>query len=183
MFASNDNITLSCINVLNKDLKIIDFNLSFPLYDTDLEIPDDVIEVSIFESHLGRNNYGYVVYKICVGEVTSIEEIANSNEPYLFDRRAFSNIKRVDDKLCYYTNSDNVHLIYEQLNSDDIVVKDVNELKMVLINISNNFKCIKEAIDSIRHSDDIMDYSIEEEISENRYKMCLERRKAEEKSQ
>lgn len=173
MFRNGDKLTLSCINVINKGGKIIDYHISFPLEDSDFDIPEDVVEMSIFEGH---DDIGYLSFKICVGDITNLYKICNDKEgAYLFERRAFSDIKSPDDDICYYNDSNNVHIVFSKINEGDIVVSDIEELKRVLINISNNFKSIKDSIVMMKNTD-FIDYSVSLEDSNKRLKMCIDRR-------
>ena len=176
MFRYGDKLTLSGINVVNKNGDIIDYHLSFPLEDTDFDIPKDVVEISIFEGH---DDIAYLSFKICVGDITNIYKICEDKQNvYLFEKRAFSEIKSPGDDICYYKDSNNAFVVFSKINIGDIVVSNIEELKMVLINISNRFKCIKNSIDMIR-SNDFIDYSVSDELSNKRLEMCINRRKNE----
>ncbi|MBP5683900.1 MAG: hypothetical protein J6X02_01420 [Bacilli bacterium] len=97
MFRYGDKLTLSGINVVNKNGDIIDYHLSFPLEDTDFDIPEDVVEISIFEGH---DDIAYLSFKICVGDITNIYKICEDKQNvYLFEKRAFSEIKSPGDDI------------------------------------------------------------------------------------
>ena len=173
MFRCGDKLTLSCVNVVNRDGKIVDYNLSFPLEDSDFDIPNDVVEVSIFEAH---DDVGYISFKILVGEITDIEKICEDKyNAYMFDKRAFNEIKSIDDRLCYYYDPDGFYYVFAKVNEGDIVVSNIEELKMELIYISNHFKNIKDSIATIRDCE-CNDYSIPSELSDKRLEMCINRR-------
>ena len=75
MFHYEDNITLTVDNIINKNGDITNYKLSFPIIEDELNIPDDIIEVSVFECNEGYDIIGYEVFKICVGNITSLNEI------------------------------------------------------------------------------------------------------------
>ncbi len=181
MFGFNDKVTLTGINTINQNGEIIDYIISFPITDYDFDIPEETIQISIFEGHLGRENYGYTAFKICVGEITSIEEICekqNNNIKFL-NKDIAKSIKNVDDKLCYYEDKDGKYIIFARIDDGDVYVKDIRELKKVLITISNNFENIQSAVTNIRKAKEQIDYSLTDEdqkITEKRREMCKKER-------
>jgi len=178
MLGCSDKITLCAINFTNKDGEIINYHLSFPLKE-DFEIPEDVIQVSIFEAHQGFSNYGFTAFNIYVGNITTIKgtiDHYNTGKGY---KVIPDKIKSVDAKLCYYNDNHDNWIVFAKINEGDIVVKDLQELKMILITISNNFENIKEAIGNIKNANGIVDYSLTDEdnkLSKRRLKVCVRER-------
>ena len=178
MLGLNDKITLCAINFTNKNGEIINYHLPFPIKE-DFELPDDIIQVSIFETHQGICNYGFTAFNIYIGEITTIEGIckfANSGRSYhiIPDK-----IGKIDAKLCYYIDDKGKYIVFAKINHNDIVVKDLHELKRVLMKISNNFENIKNAINNIRNAYDKVDYRLtdeDNELSKKRIKVCVRER-------
>lgn len=181
MLGCSDKITLCAINFTNKDGEIVNYHLPFPIKE-DFELPNDIIGVSIFETHLGICNYGFTAFNIYVGNITTIKgtiDHYNTGKGY---KIIPDNIKSIDDKLCYYNDNHDNWIVFAKINEGDIVVKDLEELKMVLITISNNFENIKEAISNIKKANEITNYSLtteDEEIMKKRREVCIRERKKE----
>lgn len=149
MFGYSDKISLSVINALDKDGNIIDFQLSFPISE-DFEIPDNILQVSIFEMRQDIGYQGFNSFKIFIGTCSSIDEMYEAG---ILDKtviRENLHIKRLDKKICYFDNEKGNHVIYTTVDRGDIVVKNKDEMKNVLINISNEFASIKSSIARIK---------------------------------
>ena len=151
MFGYNDKLTLTTINTINKKGEIINYNLSFPIDKEELSIPEDVIQMSIFEYHEGREIYGHETSKICVGKTTSIYHIYKSQgQNYVFRDKLFDNIESPDDTLCYYDDSNGKHIVFSKINDEDIVVRNIDELKETLLFISKEFQNINDSSSKIK---------------------------------
>ena len=147
MFRYNDKLTLMAINFLNKKGDISNYRLSFPIDKEKLDIPKDIIKLSIFEYHEGYETYGHEIFKICVGNLTSIARICKNHEyNYDFLGNIAGSIKSPNDKLCYYDNELGKRIIFAKINEEDRVVSNIGELKDTLIDISDNFMNIKTSI-------------------------------------
>lgn len=151
MFRYNDKITLIATNAINKDGKIIDYILSFPITEDNLVIPEDVIQMSILEYHEGYQNYGYESFKICVGKTTSIKEMCELQKDNIeFYAHVLNSVETSNDKLCYLDDSTGKYSIFAKINDGDIVVENIEQLKDALILISNNFQKIKSSVLAIK---------------------------------
>ena len=150
MFHYNDKVTLTAANSINKDGKITNFNLSFPIKNDNFIVPEDIIQIYIYEC-TDNSFLGSISFKICVGRTTNLSTLVNSKEQFSFlDRNISIGINRVDDKLCYYDDDNGKHVIFAKINKGDIVVRDTEELKNLLINISNEFLNIKTSVSKIK---------------------------------
>ena len=118
MFHYNDKVTLTAANSVNKDGKITNFNLSFPIKNDNFIVPEDIIQIYIYEC-TDNSFLGSISFKICVGRTTNLSTLINLKEQFSFLDR-------------------------------DIVVKDTEELKKLLIYISNEFLNIKTSISKIK---------------------------------
>ena len=178
MLEYNDKMTLTGINAINKKGKIIDYNLVFPLKNDDFCLPEDIVEISIFEYHEGYENYGFKALKICLGKITSIREICESHDDNIkFERRVFEEIVTPDDNLCYF-DEDGQKIVFSKINPGDIVTKNLDDFKSALISVSDNYRIIKSAIERIRlyrPYDDTLSEE-EKELSEKRRQMCIKQR-------
>ena len=150
MFRYNDKITLTASNSINKDGKIINFNLSFPIKSDDFIVPEDIIQLSVYE-YSDNPFFGSIAFKICVGETTNLYALINSKEQFSFlDRNIAVGIEHVDDKLCYYDDNNGKHIIFASVEQGDIIVKDTEELKELLIYSSNELSKIKTSVSKIK---------------------------------
>ena len=178
MLGCNDKITLCAINFTNKNGEIINYHLKFPI-DAYFEIPEDIIQVSIFETHQGICNYGFTAFNIYVGDITTIKETIdhyNSGKGY---KIIPDKIKSIDTKLCYYNDEHDNWIIFAKVNNNDVVVKDANELKSILINISNSFENLQNSINNIKNPKPKYDYNWtneDTELSKKRYEVCVKER-------
>lgn len=182
MLGYSDKFTLTTINAISKDGKKLDYVLSFPLEDNDFYIPDDIIEISIFEYHEGYTNYGFIPFKIYVGKTTSIKEIVDSHKENIsFFAGVTDTIKNTEDRLCYFLDDKENKKVFARLNDGDIVVEDTDGLRDALITISNNFQNIKNSVSRIRQYKSEADSSIETEeeqiLRKKRIQMCINQRK------
>ena len=151
MFGYNEKVTLTGNNIINKDGKFVDSVIKFPIDEESLNIPDDVIQMSIYEGYDGKVTYIGESFKIYVGGITSLREICDSNKENvsMLDHDVFKKIKSVDDKVCYYETDGYWH-VFAHVNDGDIVVKNIDELKNVLVFISNRFNNIQKSIVDVK---------------------------------
>ena len=156
MFGHNEWVTLTVLNAVNKENQVTDLIISLPLEDDiNLDIPDDIIQVSLFEYHDGRTPYGNEAFKICVGKETSIRKICKNKEVEIseFTPYAFDAIESADDRLCYFVNDEGKHIVFAKLDEDDILVSDTMELKFILYFISDKFRQIEYSLIDIKSID------------------------------
>ena len=155
MFGYNDNFRLTATNTINKEGKMINYTLSFPVSEEDLIIPDNVIQMSILEYHEGYQNYGYESFKICVGKTTSIKEMCELQKDNIeFYGNVLNSIETPNDKLCYIDDLADKYSIFAKINDGDIVVESIEQLKDTLILISRNFQNIKDSVLAIKYNDE-----------------------------
>ena len=176
MFRQSDKMTLSVINVTDKNGKIIDLHLPFPIKDESFEIPKNIVKVSIFEYHQNVVSDGFIAFNIYVGKITTLASLAEENKRCVVIPR---DIKHIDDKLCYYTDLDNKKVAFAKINPGDKVVADTEELHDILLRISRNFAQIKNAISSIKDTEqeECAIYEEDDVLSKKRLRMCISRRK------
>ena len=149
MFGYEDKITLSAINAINKDGEIIDFHLSFPI-EYDFDVPENILQMSIFEMRQDIGINGFNSFKIFIGTASSIDNMLEDGRLKNTVIRENLHIERLDRSICYFDNEKGEHVIYSTVNPGDIVVKDIEEMKKILISISNEFGSIKSSIQRIK---------------------------------
>ena len=152
MFKQQDKVTLSAINAINKDEEIIDYVLPLPIADSDFFIPEDIIQLSIFEYHEGIHTYGYEAFKICIGKTITVRQICELHMNNVeFINKSFEKINDLDDQLCYFVDDNGRYHVFAKLNAGDIIVKDIEDMKEVLIFISERFNRIKNSLFEIKN--------------------------------
>ena len=146
MFASNDKIVLSLVNI--KNFKNVYLDCSYTLPE---EIPKDILNnigsIDVFEYHEGVINNGFIAFSIYVGEKGTLDELITSNKKILIK----DNIKIEDlNKPILYRIKDNKIIIMNELKDNDIVVNNQEELKQIITKLSTEFTNLKNTIKRIR---------------------------------
>ncbi len=122
MFGYNNKITLTGINAINKEGKLIDYRIKFPFNNSNVYVPNDIVQISIFEYH-EHESVAYEAFKIYVGKITTISEICQREEHNIkFINNTLVNINSIDDKLCYYDDENGKHIIFAKINDGDVLV-------------------------------------------------------------
>lgn len=150
MFGNNDKITLTLVNAMDKNGRLLPFVLSLPVGDKDIVIPENVLKMDVFESNITFQEYGSVAFSIYVGKVSTVMSLFNENKNNLKISKGLNHIEDVDMPICYYTSDDGRNIIFAKVNDNDIVVKDTEELKKVIVNISKHFTKIKNEVSKIK---------------------------------
>ena len=150
MLGNNDKITLTLVNAMDRDGKLLPFSLSLPVGSKDIVIPENVLKIDVFESNITFQEHGIVVFSIYVGKVSTVMSLFNEKKNHLEISKVLNRIKDVDTPICYYTSDDGRNIIFAKVNDNDIVVKDTEELKKVIVNISKHFTKIKNEVSKIK---------------------------------
>lgn len=172
MFGVNDRTSLTGINVFNKNKKLSGYVLKFPFNVEELDIPEDMVQMTIFENDSGYVNFGHAVFKICIGDITTLAAVNNNSEeerleffPGLFDE-----LDGTDNKIFYFIDDTGKKVLFSKVNDNDIVVSNLEEAKKVLIKMSNEYRTIKEATTRLKNCGvgrEILDVEMTEEQMSN----------------
>ena len=150
MFRQEDKITLTCADTINRSGKILDFYIKFPI-EKEIDIPQDILKMNVYEYCNGYESYICKVFKICVGKISKFSEICNLNSSKIkIEPNILKGLDSTDDLVCYYIDEEGKYNIYDKVNNGDIVVENIEKLKKVLIKISDSFKNIKESVSTIK---------------------------------
>ncbi len=151
MFGYHDKVSLAAINAINKKGQLIDLNLTFPIK-KDFDVPSDIREISIYENHEEREMYGSRAFKIYVGELITVREFCNKYREgkITMTDEAFDEVVTPDDLGCYYISEDGLAILFGILRRGNMAVKSAEELKALLLSISENFGIIKDAVSRIQ---------------------------------
>lgn len=150
MLSEKDVLTLTVTGITNVRGEILPISYKLPLITEDITIPDDVLTAEISEFHLENNNVNvYSSSKLCVGEIYTMRELIRGNDYLVLNelKDVFSNL---DTKVIVYKNKGNKKVIYKILNENDIVVKNSEEFKKAIVDMSREFSKVTEGISRIR---------------------------------
>ena len=158
MFNQSDKISLSITNALDINGNVIPFSLKLPI-EEDFDIPSNVVKVTLFEYIDGFENEGYSVYSILRGKKQSFNSFLNSGakyDPESFElMKCLDRVDSLDEEICYINRYNkkkhkDVRIFYSKVANQDIVVSDLNEMKEVIVKISDEFLNIVNSIDNIK---------------------------------
>lgn len=152
MFRKYDTVTLTAMNVYDRDGNLIYLTIPFPLKDKNIILPENTAVLSITEFHQGQIFHDQHDFNIYVGKVSTVGELVDRN---LIPRRSkvyvYPKDRRVIiDPVVYHEKNDNTCELIATLEEGDIVVENVEELRKVLIQISNEFANIRNSINKVR---------------------------------
>ena len=152
MFRKYDTVTLTAMNVYDRDGNLIYLTIPFPLKDENIILPESTAVLSITEFHQGQIFHDQHVFNIYVGKVSTVGELVDRNiiprrsKVYVYpkDRRV------IMDPVVYQEKNNNTCEIIATLEEGDIVVENVEELIRVLKQISDEFANIRNSVNKIR---------------------------------
>ena len=147
MFGCYDEVNLVLLNAVNKDMEVVDFILKFPIEEKDFVIPSDIVYMDVMEAHVISGQYSFGSFRIHVGKTATFEGLLR--DKFCINKQVFDELDSCDDEICYY-DEDDKHIVFAKVNEVDIVVKDIDELRMVLLSISDSFKNIKDSTAQIK---------------------------------
>ena len=150
MFAYNEKITLTVMNVRDRYGKLLPISISLPFNIKNLNFPENISQLSIIEYHEGIETYGHRAFNINVGEVGTIEEIIKKDIKRRINNNFHSEIKSCKEQLVYQQIEENMVYIFASVQGNDIVVKNVEELAEILKIISKEISSIKRSVAKIR---------------------------------
>ena len=122
-----------------------------PITEEIINIKDNTLAVEVSELHIdGGNRHYYNPFNIYIGEVhTILELMMNGDKVYADWREDPKSIDISKDVVCY-KNDKGQNVVYAYLCDSDIVVKNAEELKEVLKNISNSVIAIRNSSSKIK---------------------------------
>lgn len=148
MFGSYDKITLSLVNAADTDGKLLPFSLTLPV-DGEVTIPSELASIDVFEYQEGFIAGGEIAFSIYVGEKSTIDEIVDMKDGIGMKLRDEIEIPSVDTPVCYQI-VDNSKKIYATLEENDVVVKDHDELRKAITDLSSNYRAFTAATQKIK---------------------------------
>ena len=151
MFGFNDKLTLTACNARDIEGNILNYYATFPLKSAAFEVPSDMVSISIIEGTQDRIDVLKMdEFKIYIGKQASFEDLIAKFGDCRFDVRM-----EIDDialrDLCYYISDDNLPHVFGSLNEGDIVVDNITEFKETILDISYEFKEIKDHTKNIKN--------------------------------
>ena len=122
MFAYNEKISLTVMNVRDKSGKLLPINIALPLNNGIINLPENVSQLSIIEFHEGIEIYGHRVFNIYVGQTGTFDEIINKNKKIRIKDNFYEKIKSSKEQLAYNETEYMIYIL-GLVQGNDIVVK------------------------------------------------------------
>ncbi len=149
MFRSNDKVTLTLINARDINDQMLPFSLSVPVGDGSYDIPDTLAAIDVFEYQEGVVNQGYVLFHIYVGERKTFSELLELNGEKKVKVKRTLEILGIDRNICYQEVNGN-NFVFATVDDCDVVVKDHEQLKGVIGNLSEAYTAVCTSVDNIK---------------------------------
>lgn len=150
MFRKYDKVTLTAMNVYDRDCNLLYIAIPFPLKDENIIFPENTAVLSITEFYQGQIFHDQHDFNIYVGKVSTVEELLDRNLILKRSKVYPRERKIIIDPVVYHEKNDNTCEIIATLQESDIVVENVEELRQVLKQISEEFANIRNSINKVR---------------------------------
>lgn len=147
MFKNNDKLTLTVINAKNIDGNILPLHIKLPTDINQIKLPDSLVSIDIFEYQEEDYIKGTNLFSIYIGDISTTEELLEEIENKKVKFKIIP--KNTKQPVCFQTTSE-IKIIYAILNHQDIVVKNLTELKILLQTISNELSNIQKHVTNIK---------------------------------
>lgn len=162
MFNQNDKVELRVINTYNKGLnfpydeKSSSLVINLPTDIENIDFPENLLVLKVYEIQRGKYSFKQLIHRIFVGEVFSVEEMHKIDPLFMFssgmDLNDLCNLKH--NAPCVFYKNDRIYSRYSllaKLKDMDIVVSNIDELKIVLTEMSKNFSQVQDGMSRIRN--------------------------------
>lgn len=150
MFAYNEKLSLTVMNIRDRYGKLLPINIPLPLNKGVISLPENVSQLSIIEYHEGIETYGHRALNIYVGQTGTFEEIMAKKAKIRMLNNIHTEIKSCKEQLVYYQKEEDILYIFALVQGNDIVVENLEELTNVIKRISKEFLTIKKSVSKIR---------------------------------
>lgn len=150
MFRKYDKLTLTAMNVYDRECNLIYVAISFPLKNENINFPENTAMLSITELHQGQIFHDQHDFNIYVGKVSTIDELIDRNISLRKSKLYPKEHKRITNSVVYYEKSNDTCEIIATLEEGDIVVENVEELRQVMKQISDEFANIRNSVNKVR---------------------------------
>ena len=148
VFGYSDKVTLTLINGTDTDCCPVPFILKLPV-EQDFNIPEDLASLDVFEYQEGFSNHGMIVFSVFVGEKSTIEELTKKNDGLKLSLRRGIEIPGVDSPICYQVVNGQKK-IFANVEDGDLVVRNHEELKHVIKELSTDYNIFYNAVQKIK---------------------------------
>lgn len=148
MFGYSDKVTLTLINGADNDGCPVPFVVKLPV-DSEFTIPDDLASFDVFEYQEGSSTNGVIVFSIFVGEKATIDELIDKKDGLKLALRREIEIPGVESPICYQV-VDGHRKIFANVEDGDLVVKDHDELRTAIHQLSNDYDSFCKAVQKVK---------------------------------
>lgn len=151
MFRNNDKFTLTITNFLDLDGNVLPGNIKMPI-NGEISIPKETVQVMVFEYQEGNVMDGSLAFNIYIGEIRTISSLADdrNNNYFVFSVNKNVDIKSIESPVCTKKTNTGKVVVFATVTENDIVVKNLDELKEKLYEISDSFLQVKEATSKVK---------------------------------
>jgi len=147
MFELNGKVNFTLVNIIDDEGVLL--NLFYPLpLNKKIELPSNVREVSLFESHQGRINEGFVSKKFYVGKKMKLKDVFKTNNKVHFI--ADTNFNNSDEEVLVRISEDGTINALTKVEEGAVVVPNVESLKVLLNYVSGEVEHINDSVHKIK---------------------------------
>jgi hypothetical protein len=147
MFELNDKVTFTLVNIIDDEGVLLNMFYPLPL-NKKIELPSNVREVSLFESHQGRINGGFVSKKFYVGKKMKLKDLFKTNNKVHFI--ADTNFNNSDEEVLVRISEDGTINALTKVEEGAAVVPNVDSLIVLLNYVSSEVEHIEYVIKSVQ---------------------------------
>lgn len=147
MFELNGKVTFTLVNIIDDEGVLLNMVYPLPL-NKKIELPSNVREVSLFESHQGRINGGFVSKKFYVGKKMKLKDIFKNNNKVIFT--ADSNFNNSDEEVLVRISEDGTINALTKVEEGAVVVPNVESLIVLLNYVSCEVEHINNSVQKIK---------------------------------
>lgn len=147
MFELNDKVTFTLLNIIDDEGVLLNMFYPLPL-NKKIELPSNVREVSLFESHQGRINEGFVSKKFYVGKKMKLKDVFKNNNKVHFI--ADTNFNNSDEEVLVRISEDGTINALTKVEEGAVVVPNVESLTVLLNYVSSEVEHINNSVQKIK---------------------------------
>lgn len=159
MFNQNDKVELKVVNTYNKGLnfpydeKSSSLVIDLPTDIENIDFPENLLLLKVYEIQRGKYSFKQLIHRIFVGEVFPVEEMHKIDPLFMFssgmDLNDLCNLKH--NAPCVFYKKDSRYVLLAKLKDMDIVVSNIEELKLLLAEMSKEFSQVQDGMSRIRN--------------------------------
>lgn len=143
MLRFGDKLNLSLVNARDIEGNVFSFSTSFLEDVSKIEFPKNLAAIDVCEYQEGLLTGGAVIFSIYIGERGSIEDLMLEINNIVFGNNV--EVPSIKSPICFQ-NIAGKRVVFAKLNQQDIVVKNIEQLKEVLDKLSTEFSLLCKSV-------------------------------------